>query len=486
MAYTKYHADWQDYPSTATPITAAALEQIEQGIVDAAADADQALADIAAFTAPAFIMAGTVPGDLDVGELVEGGVAVPIATTLNKVLITVDREPRGANLVISVIKRERTTGTESTIGTATITSNTGKRATITGLSTALAVDDRIMLRCTQVGSEQPGSGLEWAMLDSDAPAFPTALSAPAAPTGGSATVTSGTNVTVSWTAPASGVYHSVEVFKDGAWVARVLKGTTSYVDLAAFDDSHTYTLYATNNDAVSSALTVNYTPGASSIGTPVDLGVAVYGGASTSNSLDITVGTACSAGDLVVVVVGGSVPGNAGVTVSAADDRSNSYTTHIHNYDETHSQQSAIISSKITTGLQVGDTITVTWSVATSRLMGRAYKVTGIAASNHFDKSASRNVFTPNATVNLSTNATATLSQAKEIAFAIHSVQWPAGQGATTSWNLGTLTDAGASTNNKGLVPTWRIVDSTAALTGTGTLNSAAAQSSCIATFKGA
>jgi hypothetical protein len=49
MAYTKYHADWQDYPSTATPITAAALEQIEQGIADAADDADTANTDLAAY-----------------------------------------------------------------------------------------------------------------------------------------------------------------------------------------------------------------------------------------------------------------------------------------------------------------------------------------------------------------------------------------------------------------------------------------------------
>ena len=44
MAYTKARADWIDYPDTSTPITAANLETIEQGIADAAADADAALA----------------------------------------------------------------------------------------------------------------------------------------------------------------------------------------------------------------------------------------------------------------------------------------------------------------------------------------------------------------------------------------------------------------------------------------------------------
>lgn len=39
--YNKVHADWQDFPSTATPITAAALEQIEEGIVQASRAATQ-------------------------------------------------------------------------------------------------------------------------------------------------------------------------------------------------------------------------------------------------------------------------------------------------------------------------------------------------------------------------------------------------------------------------------------------------------------
>lgn len=35
MAYTPYHDSWENYPDTTTPITAAALEYIEQGIVAA-------------------------------------------------------------------------------------------------------------------------------------------------------------------------------------------------------------------------------------------------------------------------------------------------------------------------------------------------------------------------------------------------------------------------------------------------------------------
>jgi hypothetical protein len=40
MAYTKFHAAWADDPDTSTPITAEALDHIEQGISDAADAAD--------------------------------------------------------------------------------------------------------------------------------------------------------------------------------------------------------------------------------------------------------------------------------------------------------------------------------------------------------------------------------------------------------------------------------------------------------------
>lgn len=44
MAYTPFNADWVPWPSTATIVSAAFLEYIEAGLVDAASDADTALA----------------------------------------------------------------------------------------------------------------------------------------------------------------------------------------------------------------------------------------------------------------------------------------------------------------------------------------------------------------------------------------------------------------------------------------------------------
>lgn len=48
MPYTKVHEDWEDLPSTSTPITAAALEQIEEGIADATTTAESAASDAGA------------------------------------------------------------------------------------------------------------------------------------------------------------------------------------------------------------------------------------------------------------------------------------------------------------------------------------------------------------------------------------------------------------------------------------------------------
>lgn len=44
MAYTPFHVDWVPWPSTATIVSSAFLEYIEAGLVDAASDADTALA----------------------------------------------------------------------------------------------------------------------------------------------------------------------------------------------------------------------------------------------------------------------------------------------------------------------------------------------------------------------------------------------------------------------------------------------------------
>ncbi len=89
MAYTPFHADWEDYPSQDTPITAAALEYIESGLSTAAATADEALSDAATAqaTADAAIAKSLVDakGDLIVGSAADTAIRKAVGSD-NQVL----------------------------------------------------------------------------------------------------------------------------------------------------------------------------------------------------------------------------------------------------------------------------------------------------------------------------------------------------------------------------------------------------------------
>lgn len=433
-----------------------------------------------------FVMGGNVPGDLSVGDLVEGGVAIPVNVTLDKMLLTVDREPRGSSLSVQVFKRERVTGTETSLGTATFASGV-KRATLTGLAASLLVDDRIMMRCTGVGSSQSGAGLAWTMSDSLGTSFPAALSAPAAPTGASAVASGAADVLVSWTAPASGSYYAVDVWKDGSFLTRVLKGTTSYLDEQGADDDHAYTLYAVNTDATSTAATANFSL-ITGIQNPVSIGSGISN--VVSDTVVITTTTSVASGDMIVLMGSGTVPTGLPETWTVTDSRSNSWTTHVHSYDNSHTQQTWIATTRVTTNIQAGDTITCTGTNATARLAIAAYSVAGIAASNRFDVSQSN--LSSSSTRNMTTNSTATLAQTNEIAFVAFS-SLTANTGTSTEpvvagsgWLLGTTVKTTAGSNDRMLTPLWRITSSTAALAGTATLNASSQYSGSIATFKGA
>lgn len=62
MAYSRYHDPWEDFPSTDTPVSAEALDHIEDGLFDTAAVADTASADASAAAAAA-AAAGVVAAD---------------------------------------------------------------------------------------------------------------------------------------------------------------------------------------------------------------------------------------------------------------------------------------------------------------------------------------------------------------------------------------------------------------------------------------
>lgn len=72
--YNKFHADWEDAPSTATPITAAALEHIETGIDDAHAELQAHIDDTSAAHTAASISIADAANDF-VATDVEGALA---------------------------------------------------------------------------------------------------------------------------------------------------------------------------------------------------------------------------------------------------------------------------------------------------------------------------------------------------------------------------------------------------------------------------
>lgn len=71
MSYTPFHADWEDFPDTDTPVTAAAMEHIETGIDDAHTLIDDHIAD-ASGAHQASAVAVTPAGNLAADDVQEG------------------------------------------------------------------------------------------------------------------------------------------------------------------------------------------------------------------------------------------------------------------------------------------------------------------------------------------------------------------------------------------------------------------------------
>src|SRR4051794_40782060 len=99
------------------------------------------------------------------------------------------------------------------------------------------------------------------------------------------------------------------------------------------------------------------------IGTPVGLGTNSV--LSAGITVVITVGTAVAAGD--TVIVGGGAAVAAGALASVADSRGNTYTVNV---SAAVLKGHGVASSVIATGLQVGDTITLTFTTSGSTVRG--------------------------------------------------------------------------------------------------------------------
>ncbi len=139
-----------------------------------------------------------------------------------------------------------------------------------------------------------------------------------------------------------------------------------------------------------------------------------------------------------------------------------------------------IASCQVATQITSSDTITITWSTATS---GRCdlwvQEVTGLASSSVFDKSNSATA----STGVLGTGSTGTLSQAAEIAWVVGRVDVATGWTKGAAWTNPTT----ASLNTFSCALEYQIVAATTALSGAGTwTGGVGAQVALIATYKGA
>lgn len=209
---------------------------------------------------------------------------------------------------------------------------------------------------------------------------------------------------------------------------------------------------------------------------------------SASSGVAITLTAAAAVGSTVLVSVIWEAGGGTGVpTISAVTDfRSNTYST---TPDVTAGGASnstvagAVLRTRVTTALQVGDTITVTISGGTrSRWAMQADAWDDVDASP-LDKTATTGNTAPSS-ASLSTGTTAATAQAHELVYAIFGF----GSGRTVTipggWTGGAKVETSAGSTDRALQVAWKYVNTTATQEGTLTLSSSSTYAAAAATFK--
>lgn len=207
------------------------------------------------------------------------------------------------------------------------------------------------------------------------------------------------------------------------------------------------------------------------IGTPTSLGSATGNTASSTTVMTVTASVAI--GEWIFVSSG--VFGSA--THTATDSGGNIYAQHVLSTGRT-----GIFSTKATAALTSGvSTITVTYGSSPTARTLAAFKNTGLAASSHFDQSA-----TATGTVAAwETGTTPSTTQSDELIVAANSCDTAAGATSTIGGGFTEITDI---TNGGGFQLTvgWKIVAATGTQVGSGTWTSSAwTWYGAIATFKG-
>jgi hypothetical protein len=207
------------------------------------------------------------------------------------------------------------------------------------------------------------------------------------------------------------------------------------------------------------------------IGLPIQKDFATQGSQTATTTLSGLGGATIAVGTTAILVAYSS---NNKTLSSVTDAVGNTWTVDYSFGDGTRVANFA--SAPITTQIENLTVITLTWSAATSATCTSwIFEVPGLAASP-FDKSAGAN----GTGTAVDSGATATLTQANEIAFCLSriggSFVWTKGSG----WSDVTTPDSAEGTSCE-----YQITAATTALNGTGTWSSSAAWISAVATYKG-
>lgn len=197
------------------------------------------------------------------------------------------------------------------------------------------------------------------------------------------------------------------------------------------------------------------------IGIPVSLGTA--SAASAGTTITLTFGSAVAVGDTVILFVGCDTTGKTVSTI--VDTRSNTWATDATS-NATQPAGAYIISTVVSTGIQVSDTVVVTLSGSTADRMIAGISVTGMAASSILDKASAAAQGTA---TSWSSAATAVTANANDLVVGL-AVENDSAllTGVTSSAGWTKIHDFGNS-DGVYLTSQYQIVSATAAYTATGT-----------------
>ncbi|TDB88362.1 hypothetical protein E1264_11820 [Actinomadura sp. KC216] len=198
----------------------------------------------------------------------------------------------------------------------------------------------------------------------------------------------------------------------------------------------------------------------------------------------VTVGQAVAAGRTVLGAVVWSQDNTTIPSISSVtDSRGNTYAVDEDAGSGNSTASCAIFRGRVTTPLQVGDTITVTIGAGRQRWCLQANAFDDVIVSPLDRTQANDN---PGSSSSLSTGTTAVTQQARELAYGVYGFGRGSDQNitATGGWNADAQVNTVSASTKRGLQVAWIYLNSTAAVEGTATTSAPTTYSGCVATYR--